>query len=204
MRGVRRCAREAGSVAVTSDPDRMWDLAWGLLAIVIVIGAILWLVVRRQRAGLRSTLFATDSLPIIEAKLLPANGPTQAGGCVCCSRRESPLWHFEESIETSYGRLNWRKRWRVNPRETREPITFDAEDHKKRSVWVDSFRNVCPNCTMQRNAAIDRQIEANHLRRVELEQAIVLGNQAFLESLNESIRREQQKAREAARAARGK
>lgn len=189
---------------MTSDPNRMWDLAWGLLALTLVIVAILWLVARRMKAGIRSTIFARDELPIIEAKLLPANGPTQAGGCVCCTRRESPAWHFEETIETSYGPAHWRKRWRVNPRETREPIAFDAEDTKKRSAWVDSFRNVCPACTMQRNAAIDRQIEANHLRRVELEQSIVLGNQAFLEGLNENIRRDQQKAREAARSARGK
>lgn len=191
---------------MTSDPNRMWDLAWGLLAITIIVVAIVWLVARRRRDGLRSTLFVRDEqLPVLEAKLVPVtNGPTQAGGCVCCTRRESPAWHFEETIDTSYGPLIWRKRMRVNPRETREAITFDEEDLKKRSAWVDSFRNVCPSCTMQRNAAIDRQIEGNHLKRVELEQQIVLGNQAFLESLNESIRREQQKAREAARVARGK
>jgi hypothetical protein len=189
---------------MTSDPNRMWDLAWGIIGLALVIGAIIWLVKRRQKAGLQSTLFARDeALPVLEAKLVPVNGQ-QTGGCVCCTRKESPLWHFEETIDSSYGRLDWRKRIRANPRETREPITFDAEDHKKRSAWVDSFRNVCPSCTMQRNAAIDRHIEGNHLKRVELEQQIVLGNQAFLESLNENIRREQQKAREAARVARGK
>lgn len=181
----------------------MWDLAWGLLGLVGIAVGILWLVARRRRDGLRSTVFQADELPVIEAKLLPSVPPAQAQrGCVGCATKDAPAWHFEETIETSYGWFGWRKRRRASPSNVRVPIAFDAKDVRTKPQWVDSFRNVCPSCHVQRNYAIDRHIEENYLKRLELEQALAIADQQFLEGLNEALRRDIQKARAAARGTR--
>lgn len=188
---------------MTGDPNRMWDLVWGLFGLIGIIGAITWVGVRVARRRILQQSLPLPDETVLEAKLLPAGGAEVAQrGCVGCGVKQSPVWHFEETIYTTHGPLQWRKRLRANPRDMRVPIQLDANDEtRKRGLAVneDTFRSVCPSCHVLRNYEIDQRIEQNYLKRLELEQQLALGNQQFLEGLNEGLRRKVQDARAAAR-----
>lgn len=190
---------------MTSDPNRMWDLVWGLFGVIGIVLAIAWVgwrVTQRHLTRRRIEPPGEDAQPVIEAKLLPAGEPAAQRGCVGCGVKQSPVWHFEETIRTSYGPLSWRKRMRANPSNARVPIKIDNDDEmRKRGLAVneDTYRSVCPSCHVLRNYEIDQRIEQNYLKRLELEQQLALGDQQFLEGLNESLRRKVQDARAQAR-----
>lgn len=155
--------------------DSYFDLAWGILGLVGMIIAVLFIVWWRNKT-------ADGVTPLqgrrVEAEILdvPMAAPAERR-CRACGAASSPVgWRRPSSIAVMGGPLGWSRRVRgLPPLYTRLRPAFGVED-------------LCAECSHVRDTKIDKKIMEANLALHTIGEQIALEVQRFAVSLDDDMK----------------